>query len=132
MRTLILFLLCLIGALLSCQPDADLLAPADLTGRTWLESHEERPAGSDVQVYRPDTYAFPPSWPRQGFRFDDGGVLTAYGASPADAPETYPGRWEQEGAGTYRLTYTMRGQVVSYRLELISLANDVLKARRLP
>lgn len=135
MRPLVLALSALL-LLSSCSKEADSAAPiisqktfdAQVQGRGWLESWEEEQPGSDIKIFRPDTYAFPPSWPRNGFRFDTNGVFTGQGPSPTDGIAIYPGLWITEDNSTFRITPS--GYSSSYGLQLISLDNDVLKVRR--
>lgn len=132
-----LLALCAVLLLGSCSKDADGNNPAvtqatfsaQIQGRDWLESWEEEESGSDIKVFRPDTYAFPASWPRNGFRFDSNGVFTGRGPSPTDGIAIYPGLWITEDNRLYRITPS--GQSTSYGLQLISLQNDVLKVRRI-
>jgi hypothetical protein len=118
----------------SCQKESDAVAPAvfqdQVLGQTWLESTEEEQPGSDVQVFRPDTYAFPDSRGRMGFRFDAEGGFTGQGPSPADGVAVYPGRWTTEDNHVFRITPT--GRTSSYGLQIISLQDNVLRLRRLP
>jgi hypothetical protein len=131
-----LYLTCAVLFFSSCTKEADFASPtvtqasfsAQIQGRDWLESWEEEQAGSDIKVFRPDTYVFPVSWPRNGFRFDADGVFTGRGPSPTDGIAVYPGLWITEDNNTYRITPS--GQSTSYGLQLISLQNDVLKLRR--
>ncbi|GAA4000336.1 hypothetical protein GCM10022408_09250 [Hymenobacter fastidiosus] len=133
MRVLLSLLLTL-GLLGGCKKESAPAAPATLQsriiGRTWLESHEDAQPGSDIRVYRPETSAFPASWPRDGFRFDAGNVFTGYGPSPVDGTATFPGRWQTTGPDRFRIT--PNAPAGSYSLQLVSLENEVLRVRRLP
>ncbi|SHI62226.1 hypothetical protein SAMN02745146_1206 [Hymenobacter daecheongensis DSM 21074] len=128
----ILFSLFLVLVFLGgCKKESDLEAPrtlqAQILGRTWLESREEETAGSDVKVFRPEGYAFPVSWARDGFRFDAGNVFTACGPSPIDGVDTDPGRWLTIGPNKFRITPNTHA--APYTLELVSLENDVLRVK---
>ncbi|TGE19340.1 hypothetical protein [Hymenobacter elongatus] len=132
-----LILLCSMLLLGSCKKEADSAAPlvtqtvfdAQILGRGWLESWEEEQPGSGIKVFRPDTYAFPASWPRTGLRFDANGVFTGRGPGPTDGITVYPGLWFTEDNSTFRITPS--GESTSYGLQIISLEKDVLKLRRI-
>ena len=64
---------------------------ADPTGR-WLHSREEDT--DDVEVYRPESWDFPPARGRRGIEFCPGGELRLIGPGPGDRPETRPGTRE--------------------------------------
>ena len=64
---------------------------AALTG-TWVHSHEEDSAKQ--QVYRPDTFKFPPSRGRSGFDLHADGTMSEYGPDASDRTSSRPGRWE--------------------------------------
>lgn len=59
---------------------------------TWIHSHEEDTP--EFAIYRPEGFAFPPSYGRTGFEFLPGGYLVLHSAGPADEPLVTPGRWE--------------------------------------
>jgi hypothetical protein len=64
---------------------------AELTG-TWVHSHEEDNAKQ--QVYRPDTFKFPPSRGRSGFELHADGTMSEYGPDASDKTSGRAGRWE--------------------------------------
>jgi hypothetical protein len=64
--------------------------PGCLLGKKWIHSHEE---DTDVRVYRPDTYGFPPARGRTGFEFREGGELTYVGIARSDGSDEINGRW---------------------------------------
>jgi Lipocalin-like domain len=62
----------------------------------WVHSHEEDRPGE--QVFRPDSYAFPPSRGRNGLILASDGGYTERGPGPTDQPEERSGgAWELEG-----------------------------------
>lgn len=97
--------------------------------RTWLHAHEEDQG--DVRVYRPNTYAFPPSRGRTGFAFDHNGLFTQYDIAPTDGLEGHKGTWTAENDHTLRISLQDQKEP-DYKLEIVSMENDVLKVRRLP
>ncbi|WP_227608323.1 hypothetical protein [Hymenobacter translucens] len=97
--------------------------------RTWLHAHEDDQG--DIRVYRPNTYAFPPSRGRTGFSFDHNGLFTQYDIAPTDGLEGHRGVWKAESSTVLRISLDDHREP-DYRLEIVSLENDVLKVRRLP
>lgn len=123
-------LLCSLSVLLlaaTCQSDPRAAGQLKQLERTWLHAHEEDQA--DVQVYRPNTYAFPPSRGRTGFAFDHNGLFTQYDIAPTDGIEGRKGRWTPENEHAVRITLDDKKDP-DYTLEIVSLENDVLKVRR--
>ncbi|TGE10264.1 hypothetical protein [Hymenobacter fodinae] len=111
----------------TCKPGADTTMKLQQLERTWLHAHEEDQA--DVSVYRPNTYAFPPSRGRTGFAFDHNGLFTQFDIAPTDGIEGRKGRWTVENDHTLRITLDDKKDP-DYLLEIVSLENDVLKVRR--
>ncbi|TGE22883.1 hypothetical protein [Hymenobacter metallicola] len=113
----------------TCNTDSRASTPRlkQLEG-TWLHAHEEDQG--DVQVYRPNTYAFPPSRGRTGFQFDHNGLFTQYDIAPTDGLEGRKGTWKAEGS-TILLISLDDKKDPDYKLEIVSLESGVLKVRRL-
>ncbi|WP_400193721.1 hypothetical protein [Hymenobacter sp. B81] len=97
--------------------------------RTWLHAHEEDQG--DVLVYRPNTYAFPPSRGRTGFAFDANGLFTQYDIAPTDGLEGHKGQWRGQSDRMLRISLA-DGREPDYLLEIVSLEPELLKVRRLP
>ena len=128
---LLTLLACLSAALLAatCRPGptaAETLSK-QLEG-TWLHAYEEDDNG--VQVYRPNTYAFPPARGRTGFAFDRAGLFTQYDIAPTDGLEGRKGTWKMAGDHTMRIALDDKKDP-DYQLEIVSLQDNVLKVRRL-
>jgi hypothetical protein len=96
---------------------------------TWLISREEN--SGDTLVYRPNTYAFPPSRGRTGFAFKSSSRFEQFDIAPTDGLAGIPGTWVIDGENKLRIHLT-DGQEPDYALEILSLRNHVLKVRRLP
>ncbi|NVO29992.1 hypothetical protein [Hymenobacter lapidiphilus] len=94
---------------------------------TWLHAHEEDQG--DVLVYRPNTYAFPPSRGRTGFAFERNGLFTQYDIAPTDGLEGHKGSWKAQNDHTLLISLDDK-QEPDYQLEVISLENNVLKVKR--
>jgi hypothetical protein len=112
----------------TCQPNAKTSSRLKQLERTWLRSHEEEQG--DVRVYRPNTYAFPPSRGRTGFAFDPNGLFTQLDIAPTDGLQGRKGTWKPENDHTIRISLDDQKDP-DYRLEIVSLENDVLKVRRI-
>ncbi len=115
----------------TCNPDSQGSADTppnlkQLEG-TWLHAQEEDQG--EVRVYRPNTYAFPPSRGRTGFAFDANGIFTQYDIAPTDGLEGHKGRWKAQNDHTIRVSLDDKKEP-DYLLELVSLENQVLKVKR--
>ncbi|WP_324676124.1 hypothetical protein [Hymenobacter sp. GOD-10R] len=135
MRLLTLLLtVFLFAQLASCKSDADVKpTQTKLIDRTWLRSHEEEPANSSVQIYRPEGYAFPPSWPRTGFLFYADGRLVTYSPAANDGGSipTEVGTWTWEQDAIIHTQFSAQYGSGKYRLRVIELTRDVLKVQQL-
>ena len=65
----------------------------EILGR-WLHSHEEDSAAE--MVFRPSTFAFPPSRGRVGFELKDNGSYVDRGIGPGDGLLEAEGEWSME------------------------------------
>ena len=111
----------------TCQPGSKAAAMKQLE-RTWLHAHEEDQDG--IQVYRPNTYAFPPSRGRTGFAFDHNGLFTQFDIAPTDGLEGRKGKWSAENDHTLRITLDDKKDP-DYKLEIVSMNKDMLKVKRI-
>ncbi|MCB2407379.1 hypothetical protein [Hymenobacter lucidus] len=112
----------------TCNTDSHASSPElkQLEG-TWLHAHEEDQG--DVRVYRPNTYAFPPSRGRTGFQFDHNGLFTQLDIAPTDGLEGRKGQWKAESNSLIRISLDDKKEP-DYKLEIVSLEKGVLKVRR--
>ncbi len=94
--------------------------------RTWLHAHEED--HGDTLVFRPNTYAFPPSRGRTGFRIEAGGELTQYDIAPTDGLEERRGTWRMEG-NMFFATFPEKNST-DYSLRVLSLVPERMEAVR--
>ncbi|QDO89591.1 hypothetical protein FNH13_15660 [Ornithinimicrobium ciconiae] len=70
-------------------------ADAHLVGQ-WFHSHEEDSPG--LEIYRPDSFAFPPArMPRESIVLGAGGDAAVGRPGPVDRPETTTGTWHLVG-----------------------------------
>ena len=70
---------------------ADKIDRAALSQR-WVHSHEEDTA--DEMVFRPASYAFPPSRGRRSFQLKPEGTVVTFGPGPDDRSVQSEGTWQ--------------------------------------
>lgn len=101
--------------------------PAAVLGRRWVRSHEEE-TNDGVEVYRPDTFSFPPSHPRPGVELDRWGVVTVSSPHPLDAG-TVPtfGHWRAVDHDVVELRLPEGETTV---LRLVEVTQDILRVQR--
>jgi hypothetical protein len=95
--------------------------------RHWIHSHEEDT--TELRVYRPAEYAFPPARGRMGLEFRRDGELVYYGISPSDGSDHLPGRWSLEPPNRVRIDVTSE-RIEPFMLEVVSCSNEVLTVKR--
>jgi hypothetical protein len=123
----LLCFLCLLLLANTCRKKAE----TELLGQTWLHSYEEDEG--DTQVYRPNTFDFPPSRGRTGFALEREGVFKQYVIAPADGLEEQLGLWEYKDNNTILVHIQGNGHPEQhYRLEIVSLKDNVLKVKKTP
>jgi hypothetical protein len=121
---LLLLVFCLTGATCERLPEEHVAALYD---KTWLHSTEED--GPDYQVYRPNTYNFPPSRGRTGFALEKDGLFRLYTIAPTDGLEEHKGEWKRLKQNLLRVTFPDK-TLSGFNLELISISEDQLKVRQ--
>ena len=92
----------------------------------WVHAHEEDT--SSTRVFRPKTFALPPSRGRRTIDLSAPGTMTEARPGPSDRPETRSGGWSVEG-NTLILHSPPPGEI-SEKLEIVSLAPDRLVLRK--
>ncbi|WP_022822390.1 hypothetical protein [Hymenobacter norwichensis] len=112
----------------TCKSGTKASAEMKQLERTWLHAHEEDEG--DIRVYRPNTYAFPPSRGRTGFAFDHNGLFTQFDIAPTDGLEGRKGKWTAENDHTLRITLDDKKDP-DYKLEIVSMNKDLLKVKRI-
>lgn len=125
-------LLCCLNVLLlavTCKTDLRESPELRYLEGTWLHAHEEDQ--DEVQVYRPNTYAFGPSRGRTGFNFEHNGLFTQYDIAPTDGLEGHKGKWTAESETVLRIALDDKSEA-DYKLQIVSLEKDLLKIKRLP
>ena len=100
------------------QPDQNLLH-----GR-WLHAHEEDQPGR--MVFRPASYALPPSRGRTGYEFQPGGQLIRIGPGPTDRTESTTGSWSTDAQGRVAISMPGRPEQV---LDIVDLSPERMVVR---
>lgn len=121
---IILLALVLMG--ITCHRDAEEINV--LYDKTWLHAVEEDSA--DVLVYRPNTYAFPPSRGRTGFGFDADGTFRLFSIAPTDGLEEHLGRWKKSNPNTIRVNFE-GDEPEGFSLEIVEAMPELLKVKKI-
>ncbi|OGX86680.1 hypothetical protein [Hymenobacter glacialis] len=97
---------------------------------TWLNSYEEN--SGDTLVYRPQTYVFPSSRSRTGFRIEPYSHFEQFDIAPTDGLTDRHGTWTIDRKLYVRITLES-GPNPKYTLKVLELdtVKQVLKVRRL-
>jgi hypothetical protein len=119
----ILLVLGLMGT--TCRQEAERMP--FLFNKTWLHSVEEDSA--DVNVYRPNTYSFPPSRGRTGFSLDANGSFRLLSIAPTDGLEEHPGRWKMVKKDLLKVTFADSASE-DFNLKIISALPEKLTVKR--
>jgi hypothetical protein len=120
---LVLAICCLMS--ITCnRTDEDLTPVYD---KTWLHAVEEDSA--EVEVYRPNTYAFPPSRGRTGFSLSADGTFRLLAIAPTDGLEEHPGRWQKTEPNQLRISFA-GDQPEDFTMHIISQSAEVLKIKK--
>lgn len=95
--------------------------------RRWVHSREEDQG--DMRVYRPITYAFPPSrMPRDGLEFRQNGEFIRYRPGPSDRSVATTGRWQIQGENRVNVQF-LEASVSPYQLSIVECDGQILKVR---
>lgn len=97
---------------------------ASLHGR-WVRSHEDDT--DDEVVFRPASYAFPPSRGRTSIELRPDGTYVESSPGPVDVPEDSTGRWSLEGD---RLVLEAEGDRPGHAWEIASANEDGLTLKK--
>lgn len=105
------------------QPNTAALPPELF--RRWVHSREED--RDDVQVFRTEHFAFPPSFGRDGMELHPDGTFVQHDLGPADGTVAVPGRWARESA--LRIAVRFDGPRDDYDFTIDSVDADQLRIR---
>ena len=122
---LVLLLICLMGS--TCLRSSGKFNM--VYDKTWLHAAEEDSSG--VEVYRPNTYTFPPSRGRTGFSLSADGTFRLFAIAPTDGLEEHLGRWKLLDKDLLRVSFEGE-QPEGFDLSIVSFTPDLLKIRKHP
>ena len=94
--------------------------------RHWVHSREED--ASDVSVYRPSGFQFPPARGRDAIELRAGGDLVRYGPGPTDRSAAAPGRWQALSSTEVEVQFN-EAQRMPKRFSVIEVNDKVLKLK---
>ena len=92
----------------------------------WIHSREEDQG--DVQFFRPEGFAFPPSFGRDGMEMRPDGSFVQDDIGPADGIVRTQGRWIQEAPG--RIAVRFDGAREDYTFMVVSVDESLLRIGR--
>lgn len=92
----------------------------------WIHSREEDEG--DVQSFRPEGFAFPPSFGRDGMEMRPDGSFVQDDIGPADGIVRTKGRWMQEAPG--RIAVRFDGAREDYTFTVVSVDASLLRIAR--
>lgn len=95
--------------------------------KTWVHSHEEDT--SEYRVYRPSTYAFPPSRGRSGFELRPDGSFVRIDIAPTDGSRAVEGRWEAVAPDQVQVSIPGSGTPPT-TIAILSHDEETLRVRR--
>lgn len=93
---------------------------------SWVHSHEEDT--DEEMVFRPASFAFPPSRGRKAFELAPNGELRQSRPGPTDIPSPSVGSWILSGDDQPKLDLTAEGSTTTLRLT--EVLPDKLVARK--
>ncbi|WMJ74536.1 hypothetical protein RCC89_15380 [Cytophagaceae bacterium ABcell3] len=114
-------ILCLLSYLLLAAPGQKI---PDEMYQKWYHSHEE--SDSDVKVYRPETYDFPPTRAREAIEFRKDGTFSEFRTSPADGWIEHKGKFVKKKGSKYLVTIE-EPTSETYIYEVLTLTDSILK-----
>jgi hypothetical protein len=110
-----------------CQePEGRPVEPPVSLMQRWKHSHEED--SGDQMIFRPESFAFPPSRGRYGFELGSDGQALSLGPGPDDKGASQAGRWEWSGSGRLHLNLTDNSKQA---YDVLSATDEKLVLRRL-
>ena len=98
-----------------------------ILGIKWVHSHED--GSGNLEAYRPDSYNFPPSRGRRGFKMLSDNTFINYEIAPTDGILERKGRWIKENDHTFAVLFEGNEKRRNYKLEFISYRKKLLKLK---
>ena len=93
----------------------------------WVHSHED--SSEDINAYRPESYNFPPSRGRRGFKMLKDKSFINYEIVPTDGIIERKGRWKKENDNTFTILFGKKENHRNYTMEFVSLSKNLLKIK---
>ena len=109
----------------STKQTVDTAEPDPALFQHWTHSYEDDT--SDITVYRPASYAFPPSRGREGFEIREDGVYIRHAIGRADYPEQFEGSWEMSEEDELIVTLPKQPP---FELKILSVTEEMLKIQK--
>jgi len=91
----------------------------------WIHSFEE--SDDEVDVYRPQGFAFPPAFGRRGLEIKNNGDFVLHAIGPADGTVAIPGHWTAEGPDQINVCLQDH---TAFTLTILSVDDEVLRIKR--
>lgn len=92
----------------------------------WKHAHEQDETGA--RIFRPATFAFPPSRGREAFEIQKDGTFIRYAIGANDVPVKMMGKWKMKKRNLMQVTLD-DPSVKPYTIEILELKNDLLKIK---
>lgn len=93
--------------------------------KTWRHSREEDT--DEEEVYRPETYALPPSRYRNTFEICENGEFVQYGITPGDKPTKTTGKFKIVKDGTTNIVSEISSLP---EIKIVSYDDNMLRIKR--
>jgi hypothetical protein len=93
--------------------------------KTWVHSHEEDTP--DKMVFRPVSYAMPPSRGRKSFQLAPDGQLQSFGPGPDDRTSSSPGTWSLDKSNVLTLRRATGGTI---EMKILSVDPSKLEIKK--
>lgn len=126
----VIFLVCWVFVAGTCKKNSDaktMTKNLALLEKTWLHSHEE--SRGDTMVFRPNTFDFPPSRGRIGFKMDADGTFHQFDIAPTDGLEEHQGRWVMPDEKHLNVTFPDK-KSTDFSAQIISMTPEMMKVIR--
>ena len=101
-------------------------ATPEILQKRWIHSHEEDT--ETEMVFRPASFAFPPSRGRIGFELRPDQSLVEIGIAPADGPQESSGKWKLQD--NLLKFFTPSSRTPTRTLQIISADNKRLRVKK--
>ena len=124
-------LICLIFimniGLTSCIAQQENIPMHKLYNIKWVHSHEDDEG--DIEAYRPESYSFPPSRGRRGFKMLKNNSFINYEIAPTDGSLERKGTWKGDADGRFAILFGEKDQNRNYTMKIVSYKKKLLKLK---